>query len=155
MAINGTLEGKYRAAHLIIEQVEIFKNGGPVSSDQDSVDSNLRLSKVAKSLTKILRPRYRIRASSKSNITTESDITKITEKEKEGNAIGDETTPTRTGETTTTGTSPRAGARNSTRTVRPTSTAIDRYPKGTTGRGEEQTDRRQQLRTNKKNVRIF
>jgi hypothetical protein len=32
VAINGTLEGKYRAAHLIIEQVEIFKNGGPVSS---------------------------------------------------------------------------------------------------------------------------
>jgi len=31
VAINGTLEGKYRAAHLIIEQVEIFKNGGPVS----------------------------------------------------------------------------------------------------------------------------
>ena len=32
VAINGTLEGKYRAAHLIIEQVEIFKNGGPVSA---------------------------------------------------------------------------------------------------------------------------
>lgn len=31
VAINGTIEGKYRAAHLIIEQVEIFKNGGPVS----------------------------------------------------------------------------------------------------------------------------
>ena len=30
--INGTLEGKYRAAHLVIEQVEIFKNGGPVSN---------------------------------------------------------------------------------------------------------------------------
>jgi len=30
VAINGTLEGKYRAAHLIIEQVEIFKYGGPV-----------------------------------------------------------------------------------------------------------------------------
>ena len=32
VAINGSLEGKYRAAHLIIEQVEIFKNGGPVSN---------------------------------------------------------------------------------------------------------------------------
>lgn len=31
VAINGTIEGKYRAAYLIIEQVEIFKNGGPVS----------------------------------------------------------------------------------------------------------------------------
>ena len=31
VAINGNLEGKYRAAHLIIEKVEIFKNGGPVS----------------------------------------------------------------------------------------------------------------------------
>ena len=32
VAINGTIEGKYKAAHLIIEQVEIFKNGGPVSA---------------------------------------------------------------------------------------------------------------------------
>ena len=32
VAINGTLEGKYRAAHLIIEQVEIFKYGGPVNT---------------------------------------------------------------------------------------------------------------------------
>ena len=32
MAINGSIEGKYRAAHLIIEQVEIFKYGGPVST---------------------------------------------------------------------------------------------------------------------------
>ena len=31
VAINGSIEGKYRAAHLIIEQVEIFKYGGPVS----------------------------------------------------------------------------------------------------------------------------
>lgn len=31
VVINGTLEGKYRAGHLVIEQVEIFKNGGPVS----------------------------------------------------------------------------------------------------------------------------
>lgn len=30
VAINGTIEGKFRAAHLIIEQVEIFKNGGPI-----------------------------------------------------------------------------------------------------------------------------
>ena len=33
VAINGTLEGKYRAAHLIIEQVEIFKYGGPVNTN--------------------------------------------------------------------------------------------------------------------------
>ena len=35
MAINGSIEGKYRAAHLIIEQVEIFKYGGPVSKVND------------------------------------------------------------------------------------------------------------------------
>jgi transcription antitermination factor NusA-like protein len=37
VAINGSLEGKYKAAHLIIEQVEIFKNGGPVSKSSDIV----------------------------------------------------------------------------------------------------------------------
>jgi hypothetical protein len=30
VAINGSLEGKYRAAHLIVEKVELFKNGGPI-----------------------------------------------------------------------------------------------------------------------------
>jgi hypothetical protein len=34
VAINGSLEGKYKAAHLIIEQVEVFKNGGPVSKQK-------------------------------------------------------------------------------------------------------------------------
>lgn len=29
VAINGSLEGKYRAAHLIIEQLEIIRHGGP------------------------------------------------------------------------------------------------------------------------------
>ena len=30
VAINGSLEGKSRAAHLIVEKVELFKNGGPI-----------------------------------------------------------------------------------------------------------------------------
>jgi len=51
VTINGTLDGKYRAAHLIIEQVEIFKNGGPVS---DQICLTLyRLSKAGNSLTRI------------------------------------------------------------------------------------------------------
>lgn len=39
VSINGSIEGKYKAAQLIIEQVEIFKNGGPVSALPDVLTS--------------------------------------------------------------------------------------------------------------------
>jgi hypothetical protein len=30
VSINGSIEGKYKAAGMILEQVEIFKSGGPI-----------------------------------------------------------------------------------------------------------------------------
>lgn len=65
VAIHGTLEGKYKAAHLIIEQVETFRNGGPVS--YHSFSHQFRCSIPVKPLTKIQQFRLKTLDFSKNN----------------------------------------------------------------------------------------
>ena len=75
--------------------------------------------------------------------------------ETEGIGTGDETTLTKTGETTTETSHPLDG-KSSTQTVLLTCTATaPSLTDITTGIADEVTDRHQQIRTNKKNVRTI
>ena len=95
VAINGTLEGKYRAAHLIIEQVEIFKNGGPVSTSlYVFFNPSFRSSKAARSSPKTWLPRYKIQDCSKTKAGTETEAIDIAVIEEKTESIERENTRT-------------------------------------------------------------